>query len=479
MSDAHRHHDAYDVAVLGAGPAGLLAAWRAAQQGQRVLVLERAAHVGGMAASIEVAGQRVDLGSHRLHPSTSPRVLDALRDLLGDDLCERTRNGRIALGGTFVAFPLQLPDLLKNLPIPMAAAMARDAATAPLRRPRDDSFAESIRVGLGPTVLGSFYGPFARKLWDTDAADLSGQLAQRRVSAGSPVDIVRRLVSKEGKSKRSFLYPRRGFGQIAEALAAAAEQAGATIELQANVERIAIDRGGVRLCIGHAAEGAERGLPLEVRAPVLLSTIPITALATMLDLDGAGPAQPPPPLAALRYRGMRLVYLGLDQTQYTPFDAHYLPSPDTVASRLSEPKNYRDGDDPPDRTVLCAEVPSTPGDSIWRRPAAALAEQLAVELETLGLPRVRVSSVTTVELPRVYPVYEKGFERHLQAVEDWLEHIAPVVSFGRAGLFTPDNTHHALEMGWEAADCLRPGGGFDRERWRASRESFRGHVVED
>jgi len=68
-----------DLVVLGAGPAGLAAAWRAARKGLSVIVLERGDSVGGMAASFDVAGFRVDFGSHRLHPAIPPHLLTDLR----------------------------------------------------------------------------------------------------------------------------------------------------------------------------------------------------------------------------------------------------------------------------------------------------------------------------------------------------------------------------------------------------------------
>jgi phytoene dehydrogenase-like protein len=52
------------------------AAYRAARAGYRVALLERSSHLGGAAGSRTVAGVRVDLGSHRLHPTIEPRILD-------------------------------------------------------------------------------------------------------------------------------------------------------------------------------------------------------------------------------------------------------------------------------------------------------------------------------------------------------------------------------------------------------------------
>ena len=103
--------DSVDVAVLGAGPAGLMAARQVAASGRSVVVLERANAVGGMAGSFEVAGIRVDFGSHRLHRVLEPWLEDDLRGLLGNDLQRRVRRGRISLAGQWLAFPLRIGDL--------------------------------------------------------------------------------------------------------------------------------------------------------------------------------------------------------------------------------------------------------------------------------------------------------------------------------------------------------------------------------
>ena len=213
--------------MLGAGPAGLGAAYRASAAGHRVTVVERAAFVGGAAASREVAGVRVDLGSHRLHPTIEPRILAELRALLGDDLQVRPRHGRIRLGGRWIAFPLRPLDLLRRLPPGMAAGALRDAALGPLRRrPRVDTFSEVLWAALGPTLCERFYFPYARKIWGVDPAELAGEQARRRVGARSPGRMVARALGRGTRGGRSFLYPRRGYGQIWEALADAGARSG-------------------------------------------------------------------------------------------------------------------------------------------------------------------------------------------------------------------------------------------------------------
>jgi phytoene dehydrogenase-like protein len=153
-----------DLVVLGAGPAGLAAAWRAARAGRSVVVVERADRVGGMAASFEVAGVRVDHGSHRLHPATPRHLLADLRTLLGADLQLRRRHGRLRIAGRWVGFPLRPAELGRALPPALLARIAADALTGPLRRPREDTFAEVLRCGLGPALYDALYAPYAVKL---------------------------------------------------------------------------------------------------------------------------------------------------------------------------------------------------------------------------------------------------------------------------------------------------------------------------
>lgn len=436
-------------------------------------MLERAPVVGGMAGSFEVAGVRVDHGSHRLHPATPAPLLAALRDLLGEDLQVRHRNGRIRLLDRWVGFPLRTGDLVRHMPRRFAARAGRDALLQPVRRARSDTFAEVVRAGLGPTVLDAFYAPYARKLWGVGPDELAGDLARRRVSAASPAAILRRLARGRRPEGRTFLYPRRGFGSISEALADAAVAAGAELRLGvgvAGLDRQAHGGGGswlVRL---------EGGGSLE--AQHVWSTAPVPALARMIS---SVPDDVRQAADSLSYRAMILLYFVLDRPRWTSFDAHYFPGLETCVSRLSEPRNYRDNpDDPPDRTVLCAEIPCDVGEGIWTELDEESAGLVAMELEEeAGASFPLHTEVAIRRLPRVYPVYRPGYAEHLATLESWAAGLDGLLTFGRQGLFTPDNTHHALAMGWAAASALHPDGTFDAQAWDRARNEFRSFVVED
>lgn len=465
-----------DLLVLGAGTAGLMAARRAARRGLSVLVVEQSDAIGGRAASFEVAGIRVDFGSRRLDPAIDADLLADLRALLGQDLQARPRTSRLDVAGHWLSFPLQARELARTLPRSLVLHTARDAALAPSRRPRRDTYAQVLRAGLGPTLYEAVYGPYARKLWGLDGDQLDAEQARRRVAADRPLRVAKRLV-RSGWRRRStgdgsvFHYPRNGFGQIVEALAQAAVDDGAHILTSAPVRTLHARPDGVRMLW----DGGE------VQAAQVFSTLPLTSLGRVA--RPAPSAQVVGDASGLGFRAVVLVYLVHEGGRWTSFDAHYLPGPATPVSRVSEPANYRNNpDDPSDRTVLCAELPCTVGDATWTASDEDLAALVLDGLSRSGLPAVRLAGVQVRRLPQVYPVYSRGYAARLAGLAAWADRLAHVTTFGRLGLFVHDNSAQALRMGWDAADCLRAGTGslgFDQGAWLAARERFSRHVVQD
>lgn len=451
--------------MLGAGPAGLGAAHQLASRGFDVIVLEQHTRVGGLAGSFRVAGQSVDFGSHRLHVSTPPSVLDLLAGLLGDELQLRKRNGRIRLEERWLSFPLRPADLVRAVGPRFLGRAALSAAAAALHRRDTSTFAAYVQTGLGEAMGDGFYYPYAAKIWGVQPDQLSGEQARRRISADTPLKLLRRVLTRGEGPRGYFYYPASGFGRISEVLADAATGQGADIRLGDGVDRIAPGEDGIRVV---TASGAE------FHAGQIWSTIPLTRLAALVDVPWGGVTQP-----RLEYRAMLLVYLVVPVDQYSPYDAHYLPDVAVPVTRVSEPKNYRDGPDPKGQTVLCVEIPCSTGDELWSMSDDDLGVVASEALGRSGLPDPRHTGTEVRRLPSAYPVYRVGFEDQLQPLLDWVTGQPGLVTLGRQGLFAHDNTHHALAMAWAAAEAVADDGAFDERRWSAAVASFGSNVVED
>lgn len=468
------------VLILGAGPAGVGAAYQLARRGiAHAVVLEQRDTVGGNAGSFEVDGIWADYGSHRLHPACDPEILADLQDLLGSDLASRPRHGRIRLRGRWIHFPLKPLDLAVHLPPQFAVGVAGDMLRKFLRdgHSQPQTFSSVLERALGRTICRDFYFPYANKIWGVPPDAISVTQARRRISANSLGKMFRKVASAipglKPPGAGRFYYPRFGYGEISERLYKGAAAAGADFRFGARVT--AIEREGTQVT---AVRFLQNDQETRIAIDNVWSTLPITLLARSL--------QPQPPASILEaaskisFRGMILIYLVLEQKQFTEYDAHYFPEASIPISRLSEPKNYSLAEEPSGRTLLCAELPTDRGSAEWQMSDEELGQLLCRSLGEAGLPvSAPVLRVFTRRLPQAYPIYRIGYEEHFDTVDRWLQDIRGLLTFGRQGLFVHDNTHHALYMAYAAAECFREDGVFDWNRWREYRNVFETHVVED
>ncbi len=477
------------IVILGAGPAGLGAAYQLAKRDDIDLtVIEATSQTGGTSRSIEVKGLQADLGSHRLHPACPPHILSDIQGLLGDDLLQRPRHGRIRLANRWVRFPVHPLHLLFELPPRLSARFAKDMCRGiwPQKNPSPGSatgsdpgsdpgisqldaptYRNELERRFGTALNEYFYSPYAKKLWGLPPEKIAAVQAEKRVAAGSLFTIARKsLLTLLGK-KPFFYYPRQGFGQIFTAYEKAVRDAGTHFALGEPVTQLAraAEKFRIRTKTGRQFE-----------ADVCLSSLPLPLVAHLWK----GPLSPSVQHAAtqLRYRSMVLVYLVIQARQFTEFDAHYLPASELTCSRISEPAHYR-ASAHSNRTVLCAEIPCNREDAIWSATPEILTGIVQHDLEDCDLSLPPITHVQVERIERAYPVYDLSFADSFAELDSWSQGLENFASFGRQGLFVHDNSHHALEMGYEAADCVSATGPFDQARWQEARLRFAGNTVED
>jgi protoporphyrinogen oxidase len=155
------------VGVLGAGALGLTAAYRLANQGIPVVVLEREDFLGGLAASFDVDGAHLERFYHHLFKTD--RDAEALiHELgLGERLLWQSPRTSILRGGNI--YHADLPSLMLKfspLPIPdrlrMLACMAYLKLEGNYRRLANYTADAWIQRWMGPKVYDVVFGPTLR-----------------------------------------------------------------------------------------------------------------------------------------------------------------------------------------------------------------------------------------------------------------------------------------------------------------------------
>src|SRR5580765_7695629 len=124
------------VVVLGAGPAGMSAAWRLSERGVSVVVLDRDSAVGGMGKTIKVGKYAVDYGPHTFHireTEESRAIHEAIRPFFGEDPLILTRGTRVLLRGREYVYPLEMLQVLTGVSPVLSARIIFDYVMASMK----------------------------------------------------------------------------------------------------------------------------------------------------------------------------------------------------------------------------------------------------------------------------------------------------------------------------------------------------------
>ena len=148
------------VVVVGAGVAGLTAAYLLARQGAEVAVIEREETVGGLARSFRYGEYTFDVGPHRFHTDYAP-VADLIREVLGTQITTIDRSSSVWLFGRHHPWPLR-PMSLFFLPPSVSLRICGDVL-GPKRTKEGSSFQDYILSVYGPTIYEAFFHPYTGK----------------------------------------------------------------------------------------------------------------------------------------------------------------------------------------------------------------------------------------------------------------------------------------------------------------------------
>ena len=431
------------VVVIGAGPAGLTAAYDLTRRGVPTIVFEQEAQVGGLAKTIVHDGFRFDIGGHRFFTKVAG-VRELWRELIGDDLLERPRLSRIYYRGRFFDYPLKASNVLANIgPLTSAAVVASyaRALVAPIAPER--SFEDWVCNRFGRRLFEMFFRSYTEKVWGIPCGEIGAEWAAQRIRGLSlrtaAFEMLRPSHGAIRTLAHAFEYPRLGPGMMWDACRDRVVQAGGTVTVGARIVAIVHDGSAVTAVV--ADVNGERRVQ---RASHVISTMPMRDLVA-----GVAPAAPESvrrAAARLTYRDFLTVALVVDQADVFPDNWIYVHDPSVKVGRVQNFKNWSAAMVPdPARTCLGLEYFCTSGDALWAMDDAALVALAARELEAIGLVRrERVLDGTVLRVHKAYPVYDAGYRDAVAQVRAWVERFSNLQLVGRNGMHKYNNQDHSM-----------------------------------
>mgnify|MGYP003384388519 CR=1 FL=1 len=442
-----------DVAIIGAGPAGLTAAYLLSKKGYSVTVIEKdERYVGGISRTVEVDGYRFDIGGHRFF-SKSKEVVDLWNEILPDDFIQRPRMSRIYYEGKFYSYPLRAFEALWNLGIYRSTLCMLSYGKAKLLPNKNVRSFEDWTVNqFGHKLYSIFFKTYTEKVWGMPCDEMSADWAAQRIkglSLGSAViDGLKRSLGLNKKPNdgmatktllETFRYPRLGPGMMWDAARDAVIAKGNHVLMGHSFKQLAQDTDGNWRMSAAKADGSD----VVITAKHVVSSAPMRELAARIH-----PLPVTLPQASdLKYRDFLTVALMIKSDDLFPDNWIYIHDSKVQVGRV---QNFRSWSPEmvPDPSIACVglEYFCFENDGLWSSSDADLIKLATKEMGLLGLCKPEdVVGGSVVRQEKAYPVYDDSYAANVEAMRDELENKFPTLHMvGRNGMHRYNNQDHAM-----------------------------------
>jgi protoporphyrinogen oxidase len=439
------------VVIIGAGPAGLTAAYELSKHNIASVILEKDDVVGGLSRTGEYKGYHFDIGGHRFFTKV-PQVQRIWEEMLKDDLLTVPRLSRIHYKSKFFNYPIEPVNALKGLGLFEAIRCVVSYAKAQIfpQTPEDD-FQSWVSNRFGKRLFEIFFKRYTEKVWGIPCNQIRADWASQRIKGLT----LSRVISdafrlKRGASNkaciksliREFQYPRLGPGMLWSRMRDMVEARGSQVVLRCPVKKIFWESG--RALAIQAGEHTYKG-------EYFLSSMPIRELIHSLE-----PKPPQDVLTAaddFHYRDFMTVILILRGRDLFPDNWIYVHDPEVKLGRIQNYNNWSSDMSPdPNTTCLGLEYFCSEGDDLWNRSNEELISQAAAEISQIGLAKAdSVIDGLVVRVRKAYPVYDATYKRGINAVRSFLNEMPNLQLMGRNGMHHYNNQDHSMLTGMLAA----------------------------
>lgn len=448
--------DSHVTVIIGAGPAGLTAAYELSKLKRPTLVIEEQNTVGGLARTESYKGFYFDLGGHRFF-TKAPAIESLWREVLGADFLRRPRLSRIYYNRRFFYYPLKPLNALMGLGFCRSLLIGLSYLRWQLfPHRREETFEQWVTNRFGKRLFETFFKAYTEKVWGLSCAELRAEWAAQRIRGLSLKTAVISMFAKPKQTIKTlieeFYYPRLGPGMMWQAVKEHIERDGSVIRL--NCQVVAVRRNDNHIeSVVISNDGRSEVIP----GSAFVSSMPVNEFILKLD--------PPPPANViraarnLRYRGLLVVCLIINDADLFPDNWIYIHDPEVWVGRIQNYKNWSP-DMVPDgsKTSLGMEYFCTPGDGLWNLSDADLIELGKSELERIGLAlAAKVEDARVIRVPHAYPVYDAGYSDYVALIRRFVDGLDNFQTIGRNGLHRYNNQDHAMMTGLLAARNLALG----------------------
>ena len=504
--------------IIGAGPAGLTAAYELVKRGYDVTVLEKSHDIGGISKTVQYKGNRMDLGGHRFF-SKDQRVMEWWAQMMPmqgapayDDailgrtvpLCKdgpdpekedrvmltRNRVSRIYYNQKFFDYPISLKmETLKNMGFGTTLQVGLSFLKATLFKKPNDNLENYYINSFGKKLYSMFFEGYTENLWGRHPREIDASWGKQRTKELSIFSILKDMFSKvfmSGEQRKKhvqtslieeFIYPKLGPGQLWETVAADIEKLGGRVILGAEALGLHTENGRVQSIRYRDENGVH-----EQQADIFFSSMPIRDLVGgMNDVpeDVAAVA------AGLPYRDYVTVGLLVDRLNLKNETNHktlgnivpdcwiYVHDRSVKLGRMQIFNNWSPYmvEDPEHTVWVGLEYFCNEGDDFWNLTDEEAIDFAAGELCAMGVisspDQVRMSHREKVQ--KAYPAYFDTYD-DIGKVIDYLSTFENLYCVGRNGQHRYNNMDHSMATAFEAVDNIVNGVKDKTNVWNVNTE---------
>jgi protoporphyrinogen oxidase len=430
------------IVVLGAGLAGLSAAWHLQRKGIDCQVFEREPEAGGLCRSKNINGFTFDYDGHLLH-FKHRYAFGLVNNLLKGNLSKHKRQARVYSYGKYTRYPFQAN--LYNLPPSVAKecllGFIKLHKNGRFKNLKNKNFQVWIKYTFGDGIAKHFMLPYNTKFWTLSLQRLTCEWLDGFIPVPSLNEVIEGAIEESQRQfgyNAHFWYPKTGgINQVVLGLASRIKN----IHTNCQITNIDLIKKEIKTAWGY-----------KEKFDYLISTIPLPELPYVIkDIPkGVGLS-----VKKLRWNSIFNLNLGIDRRDDSQTHWAYFPQQDISFFRVGFFHNFSSHLAPPNKSSLYVEVAYSCNKSIDK---SSIVSQIKKDLKKAGLlsNQDRILSEDINDIKYGYPIYDVNYAQSRNKIIKYLASKG-VLSCGRYGSWRYMSMEDVILDGRKTAKFINDG----------------------